>query len=890
MARCYTYLFIYFLFFFCFAPHSYAQNDLLISFECVEAELKDVLVQWENDYDIAFAFNTHIVEEKRVSVNFEALSLEEGLAMLLKNTQIEFRIVSSRYIVLKERVRGEAKSPLTVCGQIINEENGKPLAYASVRVEGTMLGANAGENGQFEFSGSFDESQFIEISYIGFEKQLIQIKAILDELCATIKLVPAPPLVPEVIINAFTVDLLRFDNALDRISYSLKKIPTLPGWGEPDLLRSIQFLPGVSTTDESASNLNIRGGTSDQNLLLWDNIPVYHSGHFFGLYSSINPYIIDSVDIYRGTFGAEYGGRLSGVIDIKGKPRIVDEVKIGLGMNLINAHAFAEIPIEPEKLSLMVAVRRSYTDIIRSKTYQNLFFRIFQHTRVSDNIDDQSNNEEDMIIAEPNLSYFDYNIKWVWMPTEDDFLAISAYQGKDKFDYNFNEYNEFATEDNLRLSNAGISLSYEKSWNPQWKTSINTVFSKYVNEYEHLFTFDLERVPYEERYNIGNTLSDASVKLIQEWRISPEHLLEGGFQFADQNIGVNYDVFFRDGEEELYTEELLARTNSIFINYQFHPNDRWDVRFGLRKDRYKSLADMDEPILEDNVWQPRFSINFRPFDERLHFKFSGGTFRQFIYQIPTDERYLGTDQRLWVAADDHFPILTSNQWAAGVIFQENKFVFDVEFYRKNIENLSFWSLDQNRNFEEAFTREGRLSTHGLDLLIKNRWNQFSTWFAYSFARVNNSFPEINNEIPFPAENDQRHMINWTNMLALSHWDLSVSWHLGSGRPFTEPVDIEENMNEFDEIEPELVYGNPHNNRLPVYHRLDLAANYKFYTEKLSGKAGISIFNLYNRTNLLDVNFIPLGPDEEEERFESEILRLNRQMLQFTPNIFVQFEW
>ncbi|MEL6142739.1 MAG: carboxypeptidase-like regulatory domain-containing protein [Bacteroidota bacterium] len=335
-----------------------AQGDDGISVFCPQCSLAEVLDDLEARYQLAFAYESSLVTDETVSVSLKSASLRHTLSKLFQGTRIEYELVSDRYILLRKR-KTSLPPTITLCGQVIDSLTGDPLSWANIQVVGTDQGTQSDDAGEFLLTGQWSTTQSIKVSYLGYKAYTTPIRLQLPPHCGKIILAPDVQTMPMAIVKEFTVDMLESKLEENKITFQPERIPTLPGWGEPDLLRSLQLLPGISSPDGSASNLNIRGGSSDQNLLLWDDIPIYQSGHFFGQYSAFNPYLVKSADVYRGGFGPEYGGRLSGVIDIKSKPIVSSEPRFGLGLNLISAHAFAEVPIAKNESTLLFGARRS---------------------------------------------------------------------------------------------------------------------------------------------------------------------------------------------------------------------------------------------------------------------------------------------------------------------------------------------------------------------------------------------------------------------------------------------------------------------------------------------------------------------------------------------------
>ncbi|MEL7118255.1 MAG: TonB-dependent receptor, partial [Bacteroidota bacterium] len=750
---------------------SFAQDETSISYQCDNQALRELLHQWEKDYSIAFAFQADIVNEIYVSVNIVEEDLATALDRVFAETLLTYKIISKRYIIITRLEEKELMMQL--CGKIIDYNTNQPLEFANVYIKASESGTQTNEKGEFSLVGNWNKAATVEISYLGYHKRSISLERLLSDPCANIRLRPAIEEMPEILVQEFTVDMMAFDEPSGQINFQPEKIPTLPGWGEPDVLRSLQLLPGISASDESASNLSIRGGTSDQNLLLWDGIPVYHAGHFFGLYSAFNPYLVKNVDVYRGGFGAEYGGRVSGVIDISGKPDFIEEANFGAGLNLISAHAYAEIPLIPNESTLLIAGRRSFTDILQSTTYQSLFNSIFQKGRLSQNREEFGDVAE--VIVHPDFFYSDFNFKWTWKPNPQEYFALSVYKGNDQFEYLFDAYETFATQDQLQLSNWGMSFNYEKNWNEQWATNATFTSSKYTNAYDFSYTTDKQNIPFDFQFNHTNELQDLSLNLNQEWTINNQNQLTVGLQYTRQPINFRRVERNQSGEEEFGGESYLAKTFSTFFNYRYLLKDKLDIQFGVRGDDFRSLFEGKTELMRTIKWQPRLAVYWYPFDEAFFFKFNVGTYSQFIYQLPISYNDLGVGENLWVLANDYFPEINAEQWSVGFTFQKKRVTLDFEYYKKHLYNLTSWRLELEDGLENPFTQDGASYATGIDVLFKYKHKKYSSWLAYSVGVSEMRFPEINNNVYFPSQHDQLHRLNFTQMLSLKHWDFSISW-------------------------------------------------------------------------------------------------------------------
>lgn len=843
--------------------------------------LPHALQKLENRFGLTFSYDAGQAANVQVPIISEGPGLQACLEQLLAETEWGYTIVDARDVVL----RVLPPEPARVCGWVVDGNTGEPLPYANIALEGTEKGCYTNEEGYFEWKPSLGKTARLRFSYLGYEEKQLKAFDIKDKPCFSIRLKPTGTELASILVREFTLEMM--ERAEDgSYHFAPQDIPTLPGWGEPDLLRSLQLLPGISTADESASNLNIRGGASDQNLLLWDDIPIYHSGHFFGLYSSLNPFAAQSMDVYRGSFGAEYGGRVSGVIDIKGKPGYGDKARYGLGMNLLDLHGYAEIPLKPRRSTLFFALRRSYNDGISSPTYQKLFNQVFSKGRVYENEAAVAQGGAETASL-PTFFYGDFNAKWAFRPSDKSEVAISLYAGNDQFDYQYKLGGGFSTTDRLRISNTGFSARYTHQWNKLFKTAVKAVASNFRNDYAFSYSFSPDR-PFENRFQAMSSLNDASFTFAQEWDIFEGQRLKTGV--VVNWLGTDY-LFQNENQQEVYERNqkaLLGRTGILYGEYQLALPPKFFLTMGLRYEGFTTFQG-EQVLFRQPALLPRFSASWHPFGDSFFLQANGGFFRQYVYQIPAFYSDLGAGEQIWVMADDLFPVLDAAHFSAGYGYQRGRFLWEMDFYVKGIRNLSSLRLAQEEGLETPFTQMGSLGAIGFDAMLRQRWNKYTLWIGYSLAGATNQFPGINGGAPFFTDTDQRHTLTLTQTLALKNWDLSATWYLNSGRPYTLPsgtgsrTDPESGQEVFF-----LQYTHPNNARLPAYHRLDLAANYRFQTERWLGKLGLSAANAYGRTNLFDIDFF-LAPGQSDPG-TMEPVGLRRPMLGFTPNIFIQIGW
>ena len=873
-----------FLGFCSFDAYSQTNQDTLVTYSCQNCTFAEIVSGWERQLGLIFAYRSDILPKTKANIIFNEQPFEKAANNLLEAYHLMVTQTAPKtYAIISRPDR-----PVNISGQVIDVSTGFPLSYATVAIIDKPIGVSTDEDGRFSLTIPDQPTDILEISFVGYHPVRISAKKLDRFLALQIRLKPQTMDIPEVIVTDFTLDLVDITRTDNKITFEPQAIPTLPGWGEPDILRSLQMIPGISTSDESASRLNIRGGTPDQNLILWDHIPIYHSGHFFGLYSAFNPFVVEKAELFKGHFGAQYGGRLSGVIDLTAQPNRARESTFGIGMNLINVHAFAETPIQKIKSNILISGRRSYTDLIQSSTYNKLFSGIFQQGRLYDN---RNNQEETTLRIDPIFFYQDLNAKWLMNPSDKDRLTASLYIADDQLNYTYAELGGFSTSDDIKIYNTGYSLNYQRSWNENWMTKATWSLSKYKYSFQHKFTFDGDLNEPFGLFQQDNNLTDQTFQLTQEWRPSDQHRLTGGINRINQKITYRFLEEFEDETEEFGRQDQSGITSVAFLTYDGQINQNWRIHAGLRFEGITTITDEEQTLSSHTSIQPRLSLRSAPTASDLSAHITFGTYRQYVYQVPALFDDLGTGAQLWLMTDDFFEPLAATEWSIGGQWVFADGMIDATIFNRRTENLKFWRLNIDTSIEELFGEAGQVDAQGLEVLFKKNWRSYRSWLGYTISKVENTYPDINDGNPFPANHDQRHRLDWTHMFVWKKWDFSLSWHYASGLPYTEPTGYMKEMDDdAEEAEYYLNYEEANNLRLIPYHRLDIAINRTVTAKNMVGKIGFSVFNIYDRKNINDIDAYIFPPDVEEGEVLPTIEQFERKMLPFTPNLMIQFNW
>jgi ferric enterobactin receptor len=882
------------LLFLCIYLNTKGQDFISIQKTFKNTSLKEIFTTLKNDYNLIFAYDNGLVEGKKITADLPGLSIEESLTIILKGTGLTYRIIGNRQIVIKkadqELPSGNEKK--FIHGKVYDQGEHSPLPYASVRVKKARSGAATDVNGYFHipYHPSF-KGDTLEIRYLGFQTYQVAIGEIPLQKLMTIELLPKPHSLQDVVISDGSKQTITVSDGASDIVLNPKKISSLSPMGEPDVLRALQNLPGISSNNESASELNIRGGFPDQNLILFDGITVYQPGHFYGVFSAFNAQATKDVQLYRGGFSAKYGGRTSGVLDITGKPGNPQKITGGLGLNLMNTNVFLETPLFNKKGALLLAGRRSFSDIIQSTFYRQLFDNIFQQGYIY-NQKKRSSYDSLNLSTQPGFVFDDFNTKFTYQLSDKDLLSISAYSGSDLLTYQSSESVTpgvtTSTADTLLLKNRGLSTSWARQWSQKFYSK--TLFAYSGFRQNHIYQFsreDSSGTGFWYQFPRENNLNSINLRSDYEWQIMPKHTVSFGAELT------NYRVSYRDqwfGDLGQLLDDKDARSSYLLAGYiedRIQPLKNWELSLGMRHHYYNKT--------DQNYFEPRVSVK-GILTDKIKFKGAWTRHNQFISNI-IEFNGLSVGENFWALADgDTIPVVHAEHFILGAAYETEDFLIDVEFYHKQTSGLvtyAYFLADnpQQDNLEILRTNlinGGNSVARGIDILLQKKQGAYTGWLGYSLSRVDVSFPDINQGNAFPASHDHRHRINWVNVYNFKKLELSLNWTYAAGKPFTDLV-AQNTARTSGNEDLKVGLGQRNASRLPAYHRMDFSAIYHLTSANNSwrSKVGINIFNLYNRKNVRDFRYdIVTDP----KRNQSQLVSRSRNLLGFSPTLFLNFEF
>ncbi|MBT8274098.1 MAG: TonB-dependent receptor, partial [Bacteroidia bacterium] len=507
----------------------------------------------ETQYEVRFSYDAEDLSEIFVIAPDETLPLEDVLTYLNEKLPLSFTLLDERYITVFFE-----NNTMSVCGRILASDNEETLASATIRVLNSRRGVTTNELGQFQLE-DLPVNALIEISYLGFRSKIIAVSSLYSASndCPVIYLEVAFEELNQVVLTKFLTTGLqtRYDGSM---VLNTKNFGILPGLTEPDVLQSIQALPGVESINESIANINVRGGSNDQNLMLWDGIKMYHSGHFFGLISAYNPHLTEKVIVTKNGTSSEFSDGVSSTIDMLTKDEIGEQVEGGVGLNLISADAFIKIPMG-EKIGLHVSGRRSISDAYSSPTYEQYFKRSFQDSDINTTDAPLENSSSDS-----EFRFYDYTAKVLIDINENQKIRANLIGINNDLQYSesivdSNEETETKSS-SLKQDNLGVGLKWTANWSDRLNSLIQAYYSKYTVD------SDDYRANTDQRLTQANEVLETGVKLKSTFLLNSAINISLGYQLNETGI-LNETTVSAPSYDRTKKDVLIS--HSLFTEFEF---------------------------------------------------------------------------------------------------------------------------------------------------------------------------------------------------------------------------------------------------------------------------------------------------------------------------------
>ncbi len=831
--------------------------------------LVDALKEWQDHYKLIVNYDYEALSNYTDIITLPYKGKEDDLNHILLSTPFSFvrsTDIYTLYITSAERKQ--------LCGTIV-DESGSPMPYASIQLIGANSGTSSDSIGRFELTAEILKNDQLLVSFIGYKDRTLYVDELAPD-CSTIVLYIDEELyLTDVVIKDYLMNGISTTANYGSTDLNYNILSRDHTSTEHDVLGFLQLLPGVNSTDDSATNLNIRGTTPDQNLILWENTTLYDPGHLFGMISSINPYSIDQVSLHKGIYDPKYENRVGGLVNISLPGEVPFMPSYSVGTSLTEAHLNVESPIVSDRLGLYVGARRSINSLIKTIAFNNYFNTIFQNTKVETNLEEAT---EGFIDAENQLTFWDINAKLLYQPIDQVSTSISYLSVSNEFNLRSSFFDDdLSSIDMLDYSSEVLTLNTSVSWSSTIQSSVSYSLSEYDNAYQLDLNDDFDDQTIYN-YNNLNRIKDATLSINNQYKWSD--WVELNFGYIRDQKKVQYDILeasdFEPGFNDSFNQETSF--NHLYSSLIYRPVNH-HINISLKG---------SNPIVEPDFWlySPRLFYSYN-WSSGVQIKTSAGR----VYQFITQNRDFGiTDiisTNFWLLTDlQPESILYADKFSLGLACSKSGWLMDVEVYHHNMRNLSII----NSTIIDPLELENPLGLNatGIELLIKKQWSHFGLWANYS---LNNNY-YIGEDIvqSTPSEIDQRHRLSVVSTLDFSDFRINLTYQYKSGLPFTEPTGIgsfqvdEETFYEFN-------YDNGINQEeLPDYHRLDLSFSWNKKAGKRLFESSVSLINLANHENIGEL--VSLIDDDEDELGNTIPVefRFEKRLLGFTPRIMLRMSF
>ncbi|HRF27483.1 MAG TPA: TonB-dependent receptor [Ferruginibacter sp.] len=723
----------------------------------------------------------------------------------------------------------------TISGYIRDAATGETLIGASIAIKGISKGISSNQYGYYSITLKKGQYKLVT-SYVGYRSDQRDID-LLSDTSIQINLFSGVNLSQEVIVTARKRDNNIKTAQMGKLSLPIEQIRAVPQFmGEVDLLKVVQLLPGIRNAGEASAGIYVRGGGADQNLIMLDDAIVYNTGHLFGFFSIFNSDAIKNLSLIKGGMPAQYGGRLSSVLDISMKEGNMQKMQAEGGIGLIASRFSIQGPIKKDKASFILSARRTYIDAL-TKPF------IPKSSQFSGS----------------GYYFYDLNAKMNYTFSEKDRLYISGYFGRDVFDF---VNGRQSLDVNIPWGNATGTIRWNHVFNRKLFSNTTLVYNDYN------FNFTAAQNNFEVGLSSG--IRDWTVKQDYDFYPYANHKIKFGGQYTFHRFTPSVVSGRQDSIEfnPQNAQVKFAREYALYVQDDWEVSPKFQVNMGLRfsgftqvgpykiydKDINGNRTDSLEFAKGNSVktyagLEPRLTLRYS-IDENTSVKGSVTRNMQYIHLVSNAGTTLPTD--IWVPSTYRVKPQVSWLYAAGLFknFKNNMYETSLEVYYKGMQNQIEYeegytptTLEDTENF---FTF-GKGWSYGSELFINKLRGRLTGWIGYTLSWTWRRFPNLNEGLKYPAKYDRRHDLSIVGIYNLNdRWKLSANFVYGTGNATTLPQ-------RFYLIGGILSqeYSRINAYRLPAYHRLDVSAVYtpvRNQKRKWKTEWVFSIYNLYSRQN------------------------------------------
>lgn len=805
-----------------------------------EHPLSEIIITICEKYQLQYSLNENTLADIKVTASGSFDSPEKAFDYLLKKVPVAYSRVGDVYLFYEQQAPKEQVS-YRLSGHFSDQFNSELLPYTHLSINDRGLVTD--QTGSFSITAN-DSLFHLQASYLGYHLLDTVVVAGMNQ---QFFIVPTSFKLQEIkVVSSPVIRSLQVGQqpGVMRLNHQVARY--LPGNGDHSVFNLLRLQPGVLAAGEQSNDLVIWGSYEGQSQILFDGMTLFAMKNFNDNISTVNPFIAKDIQVLKGAYGAEFGGRVGGMVNITGIDGDRKATRLKLSLNNMTVNGMISVPVG-KKAAFTAAFRQTYYELYDSKQL------IFSSGR-----GENSGGSMDRMIY-PDYTFRDLNLKFAGTNKAGDHYGISAVMGEDRFSYLLDlesEHSRYDYEDHEHNRQLGVSAYYQKKWAGGSRTKWQVAYSGLSKEIRNLRQIGRWQEGHQgkgpgggfsdvsnEDSRIENEVAELIAKMEHRFAVGAANQFLAGVSWVLNPVSFQQDSFdITTAKQELDGERING-----YLQDAVSLSSWLNLKLGLRANY--------SPSLEQFFWQPRLSAT-ADFTRNLRMNLAAGMHNQFITRssmVDADGNY-----HYWwsVSNAQDVPVLESLHSLVGLTFQDHGFTFSLEAYQKHTTGLTRF-VDGELTFG---LYEGESKSKGLDCFVKQDFMGHSAWISYSLSQTLERFDYFETADYQRALHDQRHELKGALLLNFKAWHASASYVYGSGFP-----------------DPRLQRDD---GSLYAYQRLDLGLAYSWSTQRLGLEAGVSLLNVLDYTNLKYSNFIILPEDQDVS------VSLQAEAIPFTPTIFL----
>lgn len=755
-----------------------------------------------------------------------------------------------------------------IVGVVKDAESSTTLIGVSLYEEQLQLGTTTDERGRYELSLPIGEHS-LRISYIGYTTVYKKVTVGTKPLTLNIKLQPVSEKLSEVQVTSERKDrnvtaMAMSVQTLDMIT--IKKIPAL--MGEVDVIKSITLLPGVQSASEGSSGFSVRGGATDHNLILLDGAPIYNASHFLGFFSVFNNDVVKDATLYKGDIPADFGGRLSSVLDVSVKDEMPKRLSLQGGVGLVTSHLMLETPLFDHKTSVLLAGRRTYAGLVLPFLGEDL--------------------------NKSKINFYDVNAKVSQSLGKNDRLFLSFYNGHDQF--------SMQQMVGLGYGNSSATLRWSHIFSERLTSNLSLLGSRYR------YNIDMNYSPYDFAISAGTDAASLNYNFAMHW--NDQHDSRFGLSTGIQSY-LQGEIDDRGGALSQYLQidqsKSVARKgleHALYFTHDYTPTPRLSFRAGLRLSCFQNIGEEDLYVFDDILYEvmdtlhygkgevfntvinpePRLAAKFQ-LDEHSSVKASYSRTVQYAQVASSATGGLPFD--VWFPTSPNVKPQKCDQFALGYFrnFHDDAIETSVEVYYKNMQNVIDFkdnAITYGYLLIDGELRVGKGRSYGAEFLVRKNVGKFTGWVSYTYSRTFRTIKDISLGREYRSPYDRPH-----NIVIVGSYDLTpritlaANWIYNTGQPVTFPY----GQYTLNGVTYAVYNGKRNESRYPDYHRLDLSFTCKLGkldNRRWQHEINVSVYNAYARHNTWAITF--------DQGDNGSIVTKNMYLFSAVPSISYNFKY